>query len=367
MKILFISRVRYGTMGSGALNWFPFYVAQAGHDVKVIECLNDNGDEEVIHDPMFNLDVFRVQSENLFEHLDMIFEVSRKFIPNVIYLFGRSNLYDFVYHLKHRFPKSNIIVDIRSPLLSLDSIERDRVEKNFNKLQYYVQQIHTADSEAIKTYTQNLFKPVVVVPIGVHCCGIKFRESKAYNNIRRFVFVGSIYNKRRIDLLVDNFISFANSVKDDVSLDIYGTGNAVTKISSIINNRSANNVVKMMGTIPQADLFKILCEYDAGIAYVPYELYSAAPSLKSLEYAASGIPVLASDTLAHKRYCSEHGFRFGLFNNDKKSFVKYFKSVYENGFNRDDVLTNIQVVKKFDWKNIVDDLLIPQLQKFSRI
>ena len=56
----------------------------------------------------------------------------------------------------------------------------------------------------------------------------------------------------------------------------------------------------------QNQLFKEMSRYDAGVAYVqdegPGKIFNKSPSLKSLEYSAAGIPILASETIGHKEY-----------------------------------------------------------------
>lgn len=363
MNVLFVSRVKYGTMGSGALNWFPGYVAQNGHAVKIVECVGVDTNTESEGDVPFTVDVHNVRSDSLFDHLDVLFRVAEAFPPDVLYIFGRSDLYDFVYHLRHRYPRARILIDIRSPLLTTKAEEMRSIESKFSMLQYYADHINTCDMDSLMSYTKNIFKPVSVLPVGVNCAGVKVKlEKELPKAIRRFVFVGSIFRRRYIDRLIENFIGFAEDVGGGVSLDIFGGGDAVKQIAQLIDSKSAGQLVRLRGAVSQSMLFNVLCDYDAGVAYVPHELYSVAPSLKSLEYSAAGLPVLASDTLGHKRYCHEHGFRFGLFPNERSGFVKVFRSAYSNGIDREDVITNLKVVRKFDWRRIVEDRLIPALE-----
>jgi glycosyltransferase involved in cell wall biosynthesis len=364
MNILFISRVKYGTMGSGALNWYPKYVSLAGHAVQIVECLREDFSEATIDSPSYVAETNTVQSDNLFDHLNLIFKIANNFLPDVLYIFGRKDLYDFVYHLRHRFPKSKIVVDVRSPLLIESPAEKRAIEEDFYRLQYYIDHINTCELESLKTYTSNIFKPVGIVPIGVDCSSIAPEASiNKGSPLNKFVFVGSIYRKRRINVLVDNFIFFAESTNWNVSLDIYGTGDSVEHIEKLIKSKSRNNAVNLMGALSQKELFKILPKYDAGIAYVPHELYSMAPSLKSLEYAASGIAILASDTVGHNRYCRDHGFSFNFFSNNKNDFIKTFKAAHVSGVPQEEINSNLEAVKFFDWKRIVEERLLPTLTK----
>jgi glycosyltransferase involved in cell wall biosynthesis len=364
MKLLFISRVRYGTMASGATNWFPGLVAKAGNTVKLIECLDGADTSDPIDKTPFELDVETVKSNRLFDHLDLIFNVADSFCPDVIYIYGRPDLYEFTYHIRHRYPKIKIVIDIRSPLLAKD-VERIKVaQDNFDKLQYYTDHIFTCDLASLGTYTSTIIKPVTVLPIGIDLSSIQTAvRLNSIKKIRRFIFVGSISVKRRIGVLVENFIKFSWSCDYNVSLDIYGIGNDFGKVSKIIESYSAEKVVRMKGFVSQQMLFNLICNYDAGIAYVPHELYSVAPSLKSLEYSAAGIPVLASDTLGHQRYCQDHGFKFKLFSNRKNDFFTSFKDACAHGIPSGDIESNLHAVCVFDWNRIVEERLLPVLEK----
>lgn len=365
MKILFISRVKFGTMGSGALNWFPGYVQENGHDVKIVECLSAKSNEIIVDNPKFNLDVHEINSNLLYEHLDAIFNIAESFEPDIFYVFGRADIFDFVYHLRHRFIKTKIVIDIRSPLLIQDGVKKKLIENKFYKVQHYVDHINTCDLDSLRTYSNNIFKPVSVLPIGVNISDFKVINKVNYERLKKFVFIGSLYRKRHVDILIKNFYSFSESVKFDATLDIYGAGDAVKELKDLIFNMSAHNIIKLNEALPQESLFQKLADYDVGIAYVPYELFSVAPSLKSIEYAAAGIPILASDTQGHQKYSRDHNFRFKLFSNDSPGFIKAFTEVYLNGFSSNDISANHQAVQPFDWKNIVKYCLLPSLENHN--
>ena len=115
--------------------------------------------------------------------------------------------------------------------------------------------------------------------------------------------------------------------------------------------------------------FKKLSEYDVGIAYIPYEkesvLFTKAPSLKSLEYAAAGIPIIASATAGHIEYMKRYGFQFELFENTKTTFLSVMEKITRNGIPDDMVSNNLDKVKAFGWKSSAENKLIPLYRRLA--
>jgi glycosyltransferase involved in cell wall biosynthesis len=87
--------------------------------------------------------------------------------------------------------------------------------------------------------------------------------------------------------------------------------------------------------------------------------------LKSLEYAAAGLPIIASKTLGHLDYMNRFGFKFELFNNTFESFYKLIKKLDEQGFDEKDVANNLKCVQRFDWDVIAQTKLLPLYKDLS--
>ncbi len=351
-------------MGAGALNWFPYYLSKKNFNVCIVECISNNLAEHVEMTSCHNLKIYTSQSDKIFHHLDSIFNVAKIFNPDLYYIFGRKDMFEFAYHIRHKYLSSKIVVDVRSPNLQPDNNENKIIEQKFIKMQYYIDKLFASDLDSVKTYTHNIFVDYKTLNIGVNCSAVKIANTgKKRTKPKKFVFIGNIFKKRKIDTLVDNFIKFAQH-RDEVSLDIYGTGDALSKIECLVSQKSANKFISIKNAIPQELLFEKLCEYDAGIAYVPYDLYTVAPSLKSLEYSAAGIPVFASDTLGHKKLCQDYGFKFHLFSNNADQFVQDFINFTSFDIDKDMLEINLKAVKQFDWQSIANNLAV-ELLKFK--
>lgn len=336
------------------------------HQVKVLSNHISNSNEPVSYSSD-KLDIDSVEADSFHDQISSIFDSIKLFNPDIIHLFSRANLISFVRHIKHRFPYISLIVDIRSPLLEINNAKTQAIRKKYNKVQYYVDHIITCDEDSLKTF---IAKPIVdftVVPVGVDLDMFpKSAGITANHKITKFVFVGSIFKKRKIGSLVEFFNLLCRKSNRSINLDIFGDGDDCETVLNLIKKYKNSNI-RYLGIIPQDELFLKLSEYDAGIAYVPHESYSMAPSLKSIEYSAAGISVLASDTTGHAKYNDKHGFCFELFPNTKKGFVNVFKKVIEKGFPVEHIKKNKSAVEFFDWNYLTKKNLIPVYEKLYRI
>jgi glycosyltransferase involved in cell wall biosynthesis len=148
-----------------------------------------------------------------------------------------------------------------------------------------------------------------------------------------------------------------------LKLDIYGQGDAENELQEIIKQHFSSNNVSLKGFVSQDKLFSLLPNYDVGVAFIydhpEASFYCKAPSLKSLEYAAAGLPVIASKTPGHLDYMNRFGFKFELFNNTLESFQKLINKLTVYGFNENDVANNLKSAKRFDWDVIAQTKLLP--------
>jgi glycosyltransferase involved in cell wall biosynthesis len=177
-------------------------------------------------------------------------------------------------------------------------------------------------------------------------------------NCRNFVFIGSLSPIRNIEFLIENFSDLANTTDEHIHLDIIGGGPAEKQLGQKIESIGCEKYVHLAGIKNQKELFSSLSSYDAGIAYVPNGPHETAPSLKSIEFAASGIPIFASDTPGHQAY-SKRGFDFIFFKNKPASFKKVLAMAIRDGVAVDSIYKNLQAVTDYGWAQIINNKLLP--------
>jgi glycosyltransferase involved in cell wall biosynthesis len=213
----------------------------------------------------------------------------------------------------------------------------------------------------LKTHLRIRLRPYSKLPFGIDLNA--FPNTKHSDmpskGAKRFVFAGNIAKARRLPLLVKGFKAFLSQSNAEALLDIYGTGNGMNELRRIIHNENLERVVSLKGFLPQLGLFNKLCTYDVGIAYVPNQQLDVAPSLKALEFAAAGLPVIASDTFGHRVWTSKDGLQMILFKNKEQDLADSLQRLYNQGISHEIISANYRRISRFDWPTIVDKDLLP--------
>ena len=155
-----------------------------------------------------------------------------------------------------------------------------------------------------------------------------------------------------------SFCEYVRETNSNKTLDLFGDGD---DLASLRRYARENNFdcIKFHGAIPQHLLIRRLSEYDVGIAYVTQDKYSSAPSLKSAEYAASGLPILASDTAGHRDWAKRYGFSYGFFDNTVNDIKRTLAETGNREEVRKQVANNLDAIRRFDWHRVVNEDLLP--------
>lgn len=283
------------------------------------------------------------------------------FDPDIIYIFSFHKWYELVGRLKKAFPTKKYILDIQSPTLHENQGRKTKLQKGSERGQHHLDAIVSFSEKSVETWIPSCVHQPVIYPLGIDLSLFQPVDStQGRRHCHRFVYIGSLHPKRQVDVLVDFFKDFAKQSSQPVSLDIYGSGPAYEEkhLRNMIASHGLGHCIRLAGLWPQEDLSKRLPDYDAGIAWVPYEIYDHSPSLKALEYMASGLPILASDTGAHKALVQQ-GYTIDFFSNNRDSFCTALDQVLESGFSAERILQNREAVKRFDYDAIIQRYILP--------
>lgn len=360
MKVLYIARTDYGAIGEGAIYHYASLTSKH-HNVRVLAPRHSTGKEEIIITDD-NVEVIDIYSPLVMEQIDNAFRHISDFHPDIIHMIQSPLCFHYPYYLRHLTPYAKWLIDFRSPYIGE---KNDLALKRYFYLQFYVDKILTHFMPSLKTNIRYRFRKAYEVPPGVDLSLFEDNAltSPSGRSPRNFIFIGSLHKKRKLEFLVRSFGEFKRKSKLNIKLDIFGAGNDSVELGRYIEGNSLQNCITLRGLLPQKELFKELKKYDAGIAYVPYEHYSLAPSLKSLEYSAAGIPVIASNTEGHRVYNTKYNFNFITFNNTTTDFCSTMFDIVENGFSKEMIDANKKAVQQFDWKHIIEKRLLPLYSK----
>ena len=112
-----------------------------------------------------------------------------------------------------------------------------------------------------------------------------------------------------LDVAIDGLARLRESI--DWQLDVYGDGPYRSQIEAAIDRTGTRNRVTLHGRVPMDDLPRLIADADIGLVPSlpePYLQYSL--STKLLEYAAMGVPTVATDLATFRHHFTDAALRF---------------------------------------------------------
>jgi len=349
MKVLFIIKNELGRPGMADMNYFMLKVAEEGLDVGVVcKSEGNEGDHRARGIKIYH------SSANGLQWFNHVRESIEQFNPDIVHV--SIHLGCGIYPLLVGKSKPKFILDIRSPLLRTGLLRWGIVLKNQIEILGYHRILGHSIASA-QTVIGQWHKNIDWAPPGVDLSMFKCSREvkKQRGECLRFVYIGSLHAIRKVDCMLKAFIQSANQVS--FVLDIYGVGDAIEDLKAMVKKAKLDHQIRFLGLLPRETLFQRLESYDYGVSYVPKSLFDAAPPLKTMEYLASGIPVLATDTTGNRLFIDEdvNGI---LAKEDVPSFAQAIqlsdmkvKSFYDRQAIQDSVA-------QYDWQTVVKDNLI---------
>lgn len=113
-----------------------------------------------------------------------------------------------------------------------------------------------------------------------------------------------------------------------------------------------------LGKVPYEDVPDYLVNSDIGLAYIPKtKIYDVQPPLKTFEYLAASLPVVATNTLGNLEIIKD-GIN-GLITLDNcQDFAEKIIRFLKDSQLRSQIKNNaINSIIKYDWKNNVDEIV----------
>lgn len=360
MRIAFIMRAAFGVLGGTDSYLMPKYVAQR-HDVLVLCQGNPKSGEEVVY-KNDDLNICDVGAGSAETRAAKIFGALQGFKPEIVHVFHNPLCLRILYGLRRALPLVKRVLDFRSPLLVSSNAAHAAVLWRYFLCQFFVDHVFTHSLGTIEDNLPLRFRHITELPPGVETRRFKAAGRPA-GTPRKFLYIGSVARVRQLELLIRAFARFSRINSLRPSLDIIGGGNALGELRNLVASSGLCDCIRLTGLVPQEEIYVRLCEYDAGIAYVPYDKFSRAPSLKFLEYSAAGLPFMASDTIGHRDYASRFGFSFTPFQNSPQGVVAGLNQICAKPDLHEEIAVNRTAVQRFDWERIVAKDLLPVYAK----
>lgn len=360
MRLLFVHKSTLGAFGEAAINYFPAKVAAEGHQVSFIASGGGNADFLRSH----QVEVYEIdRSQRWLRETHRLIESLK---PDLVHVFLHTGcgILPALWRMRQDGPK--FVLDIRSPLLRSGFPRLLHRAKNLMEPLFF-DAIMTHSIESAWTQLgrrDDMYFLPPGVDFGLVGDAARLAEKNTGISPAKLVYTGSLDRLRNPHLLIEALIQA--SEKTNLQLDIYGDGSERHALEAYVAGKDKSDVIRFMGLVDRKTLFQKLPEYDLGLAYVPGGMYETAPALKTLEFLACGLPVLATNTYGSRMFV-RHGYNGHLAGQDPAAFAHAILEVLETE-KLNALRANARAsVEQYDWGTITRDKLIPvYMQLLSR-
>ena len=348
-KILFVHKVPSGNFGNADAQYMPMTLAKLGYDVTVVALAG--GDASLLR----NAGVRVRELKGGTSWFGELSKTVREIRPDIVHVFIHAGC--GIYPLIMRSnPRARFILDIRSPSLRKGPTRYIAQAKNRLEPLFYdaitAHSIESAWTLISKRHTVHLVPP----GIELACIPTHTRITTSNGPIR-LIYIGSLRRLRKVPDMLKAVLIAGKSIP--LQLDIYGDGEDLGVIEAMIRQHQAEQWIHLQQIIPRNDLLQRLGLYDIGLSYVPKTLYDPAPPLKTIEYLASGITAVATNTRGNELLINhqENGI---LAAEDPPAFAEGILLAANDAQLRRKCAKNARPsVEQYDWTYIVKTLLLP--------
>ena len=254
-----------------------------------------------------------------------------------------------VKYLSHinRIPLNKIFVDIRTASVSKSKLRR-YFENSFLRLNSFLSYRSLVFNSLIAEKIGLLPQKIVEIPLATEQKIIR-RDERATNN---FLYVGILYGRSLEKLVYSIEKVVVNKKITNFQCRIVGNGFMMKKkLLNLVNDLGLNDYVKVIGERYSYELIEQLKWADYGLSYVPIiDAFQFQPPTKILDYAASGLPVVATRTVASQELMVEgvNGITAG------DSIDEYAIGLAKITKMRFESSRVAETVKKYSVKNVVE-------------
>jgi len=317
MHICFVFHHHYPANFSTALLGYSREMAKLGHDVTVIAGREEIGTPE--QETIDGVTVHRILTD---------LSTSISIEPT---LFGykalkkaeqiHSNSPIDILHLRS-FPNLGLILD-RVPWLNLPeatvSDVRGTAVSNFlfewiSSVGIRIQDLLVDETLVVDEHVaRRIFgdtSSATILPLGVDFeefvpgQNTKLRKEWGFDDRCIVGYTGHLHTSRELDRFIQAFVQ-AHKEQPELALAIVGDGKARPELEQYVAEVGLDNDIVFTGSVSFDEMPSYLKAFDVGCAYIPDKpQYRNQPPLKTVEYLAASLPVLATDTPGNRRFAT---------------------------------------------------------------
>lgn len=373
-SVVFLFRRAFPSTFSTAMNVYPTHLAQLGASVTVISAKRP-GDKLADREVIDGVEVFRIQTNlrtarsiapttfalKAFKLLETLMQERS---IDILHMLSFPNLgLVLIPPLSWKTPPIKVL-DIRGTAVSSRWADRlSRLVLRFQRKWFrHVVVVNNHVAQALFGPTND----VEIIPIGADFTlfhpgsnlalrkQLKLQESETI-----LIYIGNLHYPRRLDHLLQAF-KFASQDVSSLRLLMVGGGSDLERLKKLARNLNLVNRVIFTGYVPFKEVPNYLRAADIGVCYVRDVIqYRDQPPIKTVEYLASGLPVVATNTPGNKDFI-KHNWNGILAPDEVEAFANSITRLVQNESLRVKVAKRARKsVQEYDYQHIVRNKLIP--------
>ena len=212
--------------------------------------------------------------------------------------------------------------------------------------------------------------PYTVVPIGADFNKFRpfrnpeFRQSLGIRKDDLTVIFSSSLEPQRYPEVVLEALRLALLKAPQLKLLIVGDGTSRNTLENLAKEKNIEDRVIFTGFVPFDEMPNYVAAADIGLGYVPItSQYDLQPPLKTVEYLASGLPVVATKTKGNMLFVL-HEANGLLSEDDHNAIADQIVCLATKPALREELASRARSsVEHYDWNRIVEDMLLPVYQR----
>jgi glycosyltransferase involved in cell wall biosynthesis len=172
-------------------------------------------------------------------------------------------------------------------------------------------------------------------------------------------YTGSLHKPRQIDRAIDAF-GEVHTEHPEAKFVIVGDGMDRESLERHTRRKTYSDDVHFIGEVEFSEMPQCLRAFDVGFAYVPDRpQYRDQPPLKTVEFLASGLPIVATDTPGNRVF-ADHGENALVVEDKISAYTDSLRRIVESAQLRHRLSENArESVTEYDYNHIVKNRLIP--------
>lgn len=205
---------------------------------------------------------------------------------------------------------------------------------------------------------------------GVDFSKISPRKLKSSDNSINIIAVASMFKWHGYDRFIKGLSAYyKNGGIRDVHLHLVGDGNEMSFYKSLITQLNLNDKITVYGTLTGIKLDEIYDKCDLGLSMLALhrKKMSNISSLKSIEYAAKGVPFITGceENAFSDDFCYKLKIPSDETNIEVNSIINFYDEIYKKGISKKHIVEKIRsyAMNKCD----VNITMKPVIDFFNRI